>query len=131
MSMDEMDHSKCRAYLLALPDVAPGPQLWQRIEQAQARRRRPDVRWWAAAAALALAVLAAWSLPGVDRWAGPPLAGVTPSGTLVPALHQLDADLNLAYSRGAGDAEIAALWEARARLLASGGDAGSVVLAKL
>jgi hypothetical protein len=132
MSPIETNPPPWRQYLHALPEAEPDPQLWMRLQRARTRRRVGVHRAWAAAAAAVvfIALGLAW-LP----FGGSGEQGLSPDPApalmSTAAVQQLDVELNLAYARGADEAEIAALWDARSRLLASEGDAGAVVLARL
>jgi hypothetical protein len=125
-----------RQYLDTLPEAEAPATLWPRLaaaqRQAQRRRRRP--LWFGAAAAvLALALIAPRLLPTPATPAAPAAAG--PSLALSPAadpgLRRLDDQIAQAYARGAGEDEVAVLWQARERVLASLEGPAPVVLARL
>lgn len=102
-----------RQHLAALPEVDPPEALWQRLQADRPRAaRRARWPWLAAAAMLTLAVL---SWPRTEVPAG--LA----TGVELPAVDQsvrlLDQELALAYARRADEAELAALWQTRRRVL--------------
>jgi hypothetical protein len=125
-----MNDLECRAYLRTLPMAEPPPALWARLRQAQVRRQHRPWRWSALAAAVVVSLLAVWALPRPGS--APSSVPITASaGTIDPALRQVDLELGLAYARHAGEDEIAALWQTRARLLAQANPAAPVVLARL
>lgn len=109
-------------HLQALAQPPPPEALWPRLLQrrrAQVRRRR--VLAGAASTGLAL-------LLGVMAWPDPapaPHATLKASATITHApadiddsVRALDRALQAAYDRGASDAEIAPMWEARDALVA-------------
>lgn len=109
----------------ALPEVPLPESLWQRVD---ARRRKKILRrkLGMGAATLALAGVLAISLPG--QLFNPPVDNGHQVATVQPALIQrdiqadvqaIDLALQVAYNRGASDAEIAPMWVARDTLLAS------------
>lgn len=120
------DDGRWREYLAALPDAAPPDALWLRLQQARSAGQPRSSRWrprYALAASLLMLAAAglAWQLRGP---AAPLQEAVVSSarpaaGTAAIGLRQLDDELALAYSRNADEAELAALWEARERLLAT------------
>ena len=101
------------AELSELPDPEPAAPLFGRIMASRSRRRRR--RRIGIAAALLLGCAALWPAlrPGLAP-AELELAAQAPEDL---RLLLLDRRLQAAYDRGADRAEIAALWEARARLL--------------
>ena len=114
----------------ALPDVPLPESLWQRVD---ARRRKKILRrkLGMSAATLALAGALAISLPGalfnpVDD--GRQLAAVQPTlmqRDIQADVQAIDLALQVAYDRGASDAEIAPMWVMRDTLLASIRPAGT------
>lgn len=119
-----------RAHLAALPEVDPPEQLWQRLAAARAGRggvaRR---RWpWVAAAAAAMALALSWPRAIPEPRPVPPLAD---HPAVDMNLRLLDQELALAYARHAGEAEIAALWQTRERLLAVGTQSDPPLVARL
>lgn len=105
--------------LAALPDPLPPEQLLPRILASRARRRR--LRRGLAAAGLALGLALLWpAQPPVTGPALPPqpLADVYTDAERGAPLWLIDRRLQAAYDRGADDAQIAALWQMRARHLA-------------
>jgi hypothetical protein len=119
-----------RAHLATLPEVDPPEHLWRRLEAAhQSAQRPPRARWpWlAAAAALAVAVLS-WPRPDAVSPVEPLLAA-TP--VVDQNLRLLDQELTSAYARQANDAEIAALWQTRERVLTGDAQSDPPLLARL
>lgn len=131
-----------RGYLASLPDAAPSDALWLRLQQAQAARTTPTIAtprtvrwpWLASAAALVVAVIATQLLPStaVSPSAVPPVASPFAAPMAAPmagyaaadapsrtSLLRLDAALERAYAEDAGDAELAALLQARNGVLDS------------
>lgn len=136
----EAGDTRWRSYLATLPDAAPSDALWQRLQQAQAARATPAVAmprtarwpWLASAAALVVAVMATQLLPSTAVLPGavqpdansppvaPPAAGYAAADAPSRAsLLRLDAALERAYQDDAGDAELAALLQARDGVLDS------------
>jgi hypothetical protein len=128
-----------RQYLASLPDVDPPEVLWSRLQQ----RRRPPARprssrrAWAGgaiAAALALALVLLWPSPEVPM---PEIRRVASSAAPLAAtradagLRRLDDELALAYARNADEAELAALWQTRERLIDSLQGPSPALLARL
>ncbi len=128
MHAPEPDHERLRRYLQALPEPLPPGSLENRLRASQARRSRV-LR--TGASALALALVAIVALPGhrgpqVETQA---IASGTDTVAVAPdAIHDagdaahmklqaIDRALQTAYGRGASDAELAPLWEARSRLV--------------
>lgn len=111
-----------RERLQALPDVTLPDALWHRVE---AGRRTIIVRrrTGASLAALALvAILAApmlTSLPAGDAADSAPTLAARSDKDFAAELRAIDHALQVAYDRGASDAEIAPMWETR-NLLVSG-----------
>ena len=118
-----------RRHLAELPSVDPPETLWARLQPLAVpapRRSRP--LWpFAAAAAAALAALLAW--PRADVVAPPGVATVP--GGVDQNVRLLDEELTLAYARQADEAELAALWQARERVLAAGTETAPPMLARL
>lgn len=114
---DELDDRiRLSQALSALPDPEPPPPLFGRIMASRTRRRRQ--RRWAAVAAAVVGAALLWPLLHVPLAPQPALqlAEQAPQGADL-SLRLIDRRLQTAYDRGADAAEIAALWEARARLL--------------
>ncbi|HET6603116.1 MAG TPA: hypothetical protein VFG21_02725 [Xanthomonadaceae bacterium] len=128
-------------YLQRLPAASPPPALRLRVLAAVAaaggRRHRPWRQWrWplGLAAAAAVAAMAVGLLRQMPVALAPEsalarsqaletrlLAAPAADDPLVAAgIGALDADLAAAYRRGAGQGELDALWEARARALEAG-----------
>lgn len=115
-------HRDLREHLRALPELAPPPQLSDRIARAQARR---VTRWRAGAAAGTLIVACLCALPVLQHAPAPDAA--QQRRALIPARDQdpaadvraIDRALQTAYERGASEDELAPLWAARTRLLAT------------
>jgi hypothetical protein len=118
-----------------LPEFAPGPGLWQRIEVAQRRQVRGR-RWrlggLAAAAAMIAGVAVLLQHPATQPLQQDTLAGQRESQTLENEWQQLaggaarggtthlrviDAALQAAYDRGAAPDELAPLWQERNQAL--------------
>jgi len=99
-------------YLRDLPAVPAPDMLWPRIQHhlRERRRRRRRLIALASAASLALWVGQVWRVPTPAPAAPDPAAGMVD-------LRALDHALQAAYDRGAADAEIDALWRARAAAL--------------
>ncbi len=120
------DADRLQHHLGALPEPPLPAALWPRV--ARARRRQLARRRIALGGGVA-ALLAVLVLPG--RLPGPgPLEGadaaIAAAHTMPPRaaaadpdarLRILDRELQAAYHRGSGEAEIAQLWQARAALL--------------
>ncbi|MBB1060257.1 hypothetical protein [Marilutibacter spongiae] len=128
MHAPEPDHERLRRHLQALPEPLPPASLESRLRASQARRSRV-LR--IGASVLALGLVAVIALPGYD---GSRLDGATDASTTRIAaaghgagraagdathlkLQAIDRALQTAYARGASDAEVAPLWEARSRLV--------------
>jgi len=126
-----------RIDLRALPEFAPGAGLWARIEAAESVRRRRR-RWTGAGLAIAAVAVAAVTLtqmrasiplPSSDLLTGQEESQVLESqwqqlavsGRSVPAgstqLRAIDAALQSALDRRAGQDEIVPLWHERNRAL--------------
>lgn len=124
MNHDDLVHR----YLAGLPDPALPPGLWPRLQSAwqrQRHRRRHRVFAFglAAAAVLTLAVIPLAHRGGPDPVAPPPATPDLAQASLGNAaslaeVRALDRALQAAYSRGAGDAEITMLWQAREAAMA-------------
>lgn len=116
-----------RQHLASLPAVDPPDALWARLQQHRApapRRSRP--LWpWAAAAAVLAAVLA-W-----PRAEAPVVATIATAPAVDQNLRLLDQELTLAYARQADDAELAALWQTRERLLQGTGQSDPPLLVRM
>lgn len=123
------DEARLQRHLGALPEPPLPAALWPRV--ARARRRQLARRRIALGGGVA-ALFALLVLPGrsPDPATPPPMdtAGVVASAPGAPArpapsldqharLRILDRELQAAYRRGSGQAEIAQLWQARAALL--------------
>lgn len=109
----------------ALPEVPLPESLWQRVD-ARRRKQLLHRKLGMSAATLALAGVLAISLPA--QLFKPPVDNSHQVATVQPALMQrdiqadvqaIDLALQVAYDRGASDAEIAPMWVARDTLLAS------------
>lgn len=120
--------SPMQRHLSTLADPPLPPALWSRV--AQARRRQLVHRRFAVGGgiAVACALLLLPGLPGPGVAPVPDPASQLASAERAPArapthadqaarLRILDRELQEAYRRGSGEAEIAQLWEARAALL--------------
>ena len=119
--------TRVRERLDTLPDIPLPEALWQRVE---ARRMQKVRRWRWGARGVALALVALMAAPllapvftgaGVEQ--GRSAVALPPAA---PALRDIQAEvraldhaLQVAYDRGASDAEIAPMWVARDALLAS------------
>lgn len=119
----QADH---RLRLAALPDPPLPAGLWPRIAKARSRQvagRRAALGGAVAVAFAALALPIALTVqqgaPGASvPLASPAAAHAAPADADVSArLRSIDRELQAAYRRGSGEAEIAPLWEARAALL--------------
>ena len=123
-----------------LPEFTPDAALWSRIESAR-RQQLGHRRWTRAGGSLAAAAVFAAALVVLPRptpvapdalagrlqqsqaleqeWSRldpqPALAAGMPPGSV--SLRRIDAALQAAYDRGAGDEELAPLWEARNQAL--------------
>lgn len=130
MTMQTQATPAWRHYLCTLPEVDPPEALWSRVAAARRRPRpwRGPLLAGAAAAAVFAAVLAWPSLRGVAPLAPPSAIAATAGDT---GLRRLDDDIALAYARNASEAELAALWQARERVLASLGGPEPALLARL
>jgi hypothetical protein len=134
--VDDLAREDWRGHLASLPSVEPPESLWVRIaaaRQAHVPVRR-GLRSWAGAA-IAASLFAVWLLPRfqVDPVSAP---GTTAPAVAAPSavdrgLKQVDDELALAYARNAGEAELAALWEVRERLLARQDASPDALLARL
>ncbi|GAB3342971.1 hypothetical protein [Marilutibacter aestuarii] len=128
MHAPEPDHERLRRYLQALPEPLPPASLEHRLRASQTRRSRV-LRTGASALALGLVVVLA--LPGHrgPQVESPPGAGGAAIVAVAPGafpdsgdaahmkLRAIDRALQTAYGRGASDAELAPLWEARLQLV--------------
>lgn len=131
--MREQSLNNGAASLLAeLPVFAPDAGLWSRIRAEHERRRRMR-RWrlalpFAAAAAIAVATVLVLPRNAPDtklvqgmresrnlerEWHALAPVSSTRSSAEVARLHVIDASLQAAYDRGAGNAELEALWQQR------------------
>lgn len=125
-----------QAHLLRLPEYAPDPTLWTRIEAARVQRQRASQqrRLRVIAAALAASCAIFFILPGSPdlptgglalsqqesqalehAWLSSPRGSVDP-GTSAQ-LRLIDRDLQTAYDRGAEESELIPLWKMRSAVL--------------
>ena len=121
-----------RAHLASLPEVDPPETLWLRLQAAQRQGRSARVPWpWLAAAAVfALAVVIAW--PRTQTQPAAPSVAVLPAAVRSDdSLRRLDDEIALAYARNADEAELAALWQTRERLIESQQGPAPALLARL
>jgi hypothetical protein len=134
--MDDHASDDWRGHLVSLPSVAPPEALWARIAAARQTRMpsRRAARPWLGTA-IAASLLAVWLLP---RFQADPVSapGMATPGVALPSavdrgLKQVDDELALAYARDAGEAELAALWEVRERLIARRDASPDALLARL
>ena len=114
-----------RQALDALPDPPPPEALWERLRtrrRSQVRRRRAATGLASGALVVALAV--ALLPPSAPPSSAPVAQGPVPAAKAPEAvddrLRALDRALQAGYDRGATDAELAPMWEARHALLAHG-----------
>lgn len=121
--------SPMQRHLSTLADPPLPPALWSRV--ARARRRQLVHRRIAVGGGIAVAfalLLLPGGLPGPGvapvpdpasqlASADPPPARAPSHADQAARLRILDRELQEAYRRGSGEAEIAQLWEARAALL--------------
>ena len=108
-------------YLRTLPDAKAPGGLWPRLlERRRQQRRRRRTALAAASGTLALVLAVALWTPTVQE----PARAVADDIELREQLHALDRALQAAYDRGASDAEVEPMWEARDALLA-GNDVAS------
>lgn len=117
-----------RDRLAALPEPPLPPGLLERTVRARQRQRAMRRAAVAGAGTTVLVAIVAVSLPMrlqapapapvVD--APPPIAAATSTATTRPErnaqLRILDREIQAAYRRGSGEAELAQLWKARAEL---------------
>lgn len=116
--------ARIQAYLASLPAPTLPAALWPRVHAERARRRATRRRHVAIAiaAALVLAVLplrllrheavtAPTGTAGVD--AATPLLPDPATAALQAQIRALDRELQAGYARGADEAELAPLWQAR------------------
>jgi hypothetical protein len=128
---DEASDLGWRLHLAALPEVSPPERLWLRLQQAQPAprpARRTAMRW----AGVAAVLLATAGL--ISQWRptpAPVVAEVTAPVPIDAGLRQLDDEIALAYARDAGEAELAALWQTRERLLEALQGPAPALLARL
>lgn len=120
---DDID-PQIRRYLADLPDPAAPEHLAPRIVAAHRgrRRRRAAGALLAAAACLVTMIAVLTPLSEVDRpdqlvrqppAASAPAATSTRASAAMAEVRAIDRALQAAYARGAGDDELARLWEAR------------------
>lgn len=122
--------------LEGLPDFEPDPGLWARIQAARARRQRRRRNAWlggglAAAAVLCVVLLGRDRLPSgsagdlaswreqaqslESQWRTMAADALDPRSRA--ELRLIDAELQSAYDRGAGDDELIPLWKLRSAAL--------------
>lgn len=114
--------TRLRQQLQALPDVPLPDALWQRVEAGRRHKvaRRRTVAGLAALALMAvLAVPLLTSLPAGEEIDVVPTLAARGDHDVTAELRAVDHALQVAYNRGASDAEIEPMWEAR-KLLVSG-----------
>lgn len=134
---NDISSSAWRQHLSTLPEVEPPAALWLRLHAARALPTRARWPWLAATAAAVLVAVLLWSLNEPMS----PLSNTAPVVALAapaigPAyvdagLRRLDDDLTLAYARNADEAELAALWQTRERLINSLKSPTPALLARL
>lgn len=125
----DSDGTRLQRHLGALPEPPLPEALWPRVARA---RRRQLARRRAVLGGGAAALLALFVLPGVFTQLDAPRpadqATMVASTDAIPAraplvadhdarLRIIDRELQAAYHRGSGQAELAQLWQARAALL--------------
>ncbi|HEU4813861.1 MAG TPA: hypothetical protein VFS99_06510 [Xanthomonadaceae bacterium] len=123
------DEDRLQHHLGALPEPPLPAALWPRVARARQRQlaRRRIALGGGIAALFALLVLPG-RLPGPDLLRHTDAAALVASAHTMPArapvaadpdarLRILDRELQAAYHRGSGPAEIAQLWQARAALV--------------
>lgn len=116
MHAHEPDPQRLRRQLRALPDPLPPASLEVRLRTSQARRSHV-LR--GCGMAIALCLVAMLAMPergrpgGTDALPAPTVA----HDTTRLQLQAIDRALQTAYARGASDAEVAPLWEARTQLM--------------
>lgn len=125
-------------YLAALPATSPPAALRERILSAWTGRMQRSSQRWSGAALAAALVLA---LVGAVLWTheSGPVDGPGPGVTEVVAdpmpgdgrLAQLDDAIARAYASNVSEAELQALWQARASLLVQQRPAHSALLVQL
>jgi hypothetical protein len=134
--VDDLARDDWRGHLASLPSVEPPESLWARIAAARQARMpaRRGARSWVGAA-IAASLFAVWLLPRfhVDLVSVPGTAApaVASRSAVDRGLKQVDDELALAYARNAGEAELAALWEVRERLIARQDASPDALLARL
>jgi hypothetical protein len=126
MNRDTRSHD-WRSYLHALPDAEAPDALWVRIAQARAETAasRPRSARWLAGAALAASVALAAVLVVREPEPEPAVPSLAALAASIPdneAVRALDDAIALAYSRNAGEEELASLWQTRERLMGSPAD---------
>lgn len=133
----DMSSSAWRQHLTALPDVEPPEALWLRLRVAHASPTRARWPWLAATAAAVLVAVLLWPLnkpmSPVSN-AAPAVALAAPAvgpANVDAGLRRLDDELSLAYARNADEAELAALWQTRDRLINSLRSPTPALLARL
>lgn len=97
------------------PDLAPPDALWPRLRAGQRQavlRRR--VLHGASASALALLLVAVVPWPGLHAPVDAPQGVAATDGELIrDQIVTIDRALQVAYARGASDAEVEPMWQAR------------------
>lgn len=124
--MSNEAEARIRRALAALPDPPLPATLWPRLVRARTRQvagRRLALGGGLAAVLALLALPAGWLDPAAMRAPQAPLAAIgadapaTVDAGTAARLRTLDRELQAAYRRGSGQAELAPLWEARAALV--------------
>lgn len=125
--MADQADDRLRVALASLPDAPLPDALWPRVARARNRQlARRRLALGGAAAAVFAALVLPTGLVERDVVPGTDARMATASSTLPRAttgfdasarLRSLDRELQAAYRRGSGTAEIAQLWEARSALL--------------
>lgn len=110
------DPHKSRLHALPrAPDLAPPDALWPRLRAGQRQavlRRR--VLHGASASALALLLVAVVPWPGLHVPVDAPQGLAATEGDLIrDQIVTIDRALQVAYARGASDAEVEPMWQAR------------------
>lgn len=129
----EIDGTAARGLLARLPEFEPDPRLWSRIVAARRRRQRARVGWISAGLAATLAAVAVLPRLGLDHGAADLSSwqqrsqaledewrardGATGDARARAQLRLIDGELQAAYDRAAGAAELAPLWRQRSEAL--------------